>query len=314
MWKVYAPIVLFVAGVVVLNSSAYIITETQQAIITQFGQPKGNAIVEPGLHWKLPFIQKVLRFDKRWLEWDGGVAEMPTSEKTFVVVDAYARWRISDPLKFYQSLGTENVAQTRLDDIINSAVRNVVASHRIIEVVRMSNREFTRMEDSAVLEELQQQEGMPEVELGRRKLAQMVQEKASEAMPDYGIKLVDVQFQRVIYTQSVKKKVFDRMVAERNRIAERYRSEGQGKQAEILGKKERELKEIRSEAYRKAERIKGEADAKATAIYADSHSRDPELYQLMKRLDSYRNAVDENTTLLMSTDSEFYQSLTSSRP
>ncbi|MEL6339780.1 MAG: protease modulator HflC [Myxococcota bacterium] len=291
---------------IVASASLYVVDEREQVIITQFGEPVGEAVTEPGLHVKAPFIQRVLRFEKRWLEWDGDESEMPTDEKTYVFVDTYARWRIVDPLKFYTSVGNERGAQSRLDDIIDSETRNVVAAHKIIEVVRSSNRAFSSSEESSILRAGRDQ---PTVEQGREALAKMVLERASVAMPDFGIELVDVQFQRVNYTAKVEAEIFNRMTSERKRIAELYRSEGQGKRAEILGKKDRELKTISSSAYKQVQEIKGDADAKATAIYADAYNRDPELYKLVKSLETYEDALSEDSTMVLSTDSEFLKTL-----
>ena len=302
-------IIAAVAGAllaIVASASLYVVDEREQVIITQFGEPVGEAVTEPGLHVKAPFIQRVLRFEKRWLEWDGDESEMPTDEKTYVFVDTYARWRIVDPLKFYTSVGNERGAQSRLDDIIDSETRNVVAAHKIIEVVRSSNRAFSSSEESSILRAGREQ---PTGELGREALAMIVVERASVAMPDFGIELVDVQFQRVNYTAKVETEIFNRMTSERKRIAELYRSEGQGKRAEILGKKDRELKTISSSAYKQVQEIKGDADAKATAIYADAYNRDPELYKLVKSLETYEDALSEDSTMVLSTDSEFLRTL-----
>lgn len=301
-------IALGVVGFFTLISATYTVSEVEQVIITQFGEPKGSPITEPGLHFKLPFVQKVNRFDKRWLEWDGSADEMPTREKTYVWVDTYARWRIQDPLKFFQSVRDERGAQSRLDDIIDSETRNVIASHNLIEVVRSSNRAFTRAETDEV-EGAGASEGRNKVVVGRSKLTQLILEKAQAAMPDYGIELVDVQFQRVNYTDSVQRKVFERMISERKRIAELYRSQGQGERNIILGKKEKELLTIESEAYRKVEELKGQADAKATSIYADAYKLDPKLYRLLKSLESYRMTIDEDSVMLLSTDTEYFRGL-----
>ncbi|MEM6731828.1 MAG: protease modulator HflC [Myxococcota bacterium] len=303
-------VIAIIAAAVVVGlgaGSLYVVDEREQVIITQFGKPVGEPIVEPGLKFKLPFVQKVLRFEKRWLEWDGDESEMPTREKTYVFVDTYARWRIVDPLKFFTSVGTEIGAQSRLDDIIDSETRNVVAAHDLIEVVRSSNREFAAALEEEVFEEARVQ---PKIEEGRDSLARQVLERASKAMPDFGIELVDVQFQRVNYTDSVERKIFDRMISERKRIADKYRSEGQGQRAEILGRKERELKTIESEAYRKVEEIKGGADAKATAIYANAYNRDPQLYKLLKSLETYETALSRDSVMVLSTDNEFLEPLT----
>ncbi|MEL6543734.1 MAG: protease modulator HflC [Myxococcota bacterium] len=305
--SVLIGLVVVGAAAIVLFSSTYVVDEREQVIITQFGKPVGEPITEPGLQFKLPFIQKVLRFSKQWLEWDGDESEMPTREKTYIFVDTYARWRIIDPLKFYTSVRDQRGAQSRLDDIIDGETRNVVAAHDLIEVVRSSNREFVSTEESDVLQQGREQ---PKITVGRNELSRMVLERASKAMPDFGIELVDVQFQRVNYTASVEQKIFERMISERRQIAELYRSEGQGERAEILGKMDRELKTIESEAYRKVQEIRGNADAEATKIYADAYNRDPQLYKMLKSLETYENALSRDSTMVLSTDSEFLEALT----
>ncbi len=305
--SVVVALIVIAAAILLLFNSTYVVDEREQVIITQFGKPVGEPFTEPGLHFKLPFIQKVLRFSKQWLEWDGEESEMPTREKTYVFVDTYARWRIVDPLKFYTSVRDERGAQSRLDDIIDGETRNVVAAHDLIEVVRSSNREFANTEESDVLQQGREQ---TQIKVGREELSRMVLERASRAMPDFGIELVDVQFQRVNYTDSVEAKIFDRMSSERKRIAELYRSEGQGERAEILGKKDRELKTINSEAYKQVQELRGDADARATAIYADAYNRDPQLYKLLKSLETYENALSQDSTMILSTDSEFLKTLT----
>ncbi|MEK7705559.1 MAG: protease modulator HflC [Myxococcota bacterium] len=308
MTRGVAIIVGLAVALFVLSSSFYTVSEVEQVVLTQFGEPVDMAVKEPGPHFKLPFIQVVHRFDKRWLDWDGDAGEMPTREKTYISVDTYARWRIVDPLKFFTSVRDERNAQSRLDDIIDSETRNVVAAHDLIEVVRSTDRKF---EVSADYEGEEGGSGTQEheIKVGRDKITRMVLEKAAKAMPDYGIELVDLQFQRVKYTSTVNQKVFERMIAERQRIAERYRSEGQGKRAEILGRKERELKRIESEAYRKVQEIKGQADAQATSTYAAAHNRDPDLYRLIKSLESYRKSIDEETWVILSTDSDYLRPL-----
>jgi modulator of FtsH protease HflC len=305
-------LVAVVAVLLTVNSAGYTVSQVEQAIITQFGEPVGEPITEPGLHWKLPFVQKVYRFDKRWLEWDGSADEMPTREKTYIYVDSYARWRIVDPLKFFTSVQHETGAQSRLDDIIDSETRNVIAAHNLIEVVRSTSRPFEKSEEAALLDDTGG--GTPrtlDVRVGRDKLTRIVLEQAARAMPDFGIELVDVQFQRVNYTESVQNKVFERMVSERRRIAERYRSEGQGSRAEIVGKKERELRTIQSEAYRKEQEIKGKADAEAARIAAESFGADAGLYRLLKSLESYKRTINSDTTLVLSTDADYLKGLVS---
>ena len=299
---------------IVMNASAFVVTEVEQAIITQFGQPIGDAITEPGLHWKVPFVQKVLRFDKRWLEWDGEAAKMPTSEKTYIFVDTFARWRIVDPLKFYQSVRNEREAQKKLDGIIDSETRSVIAANNLIEVVRSSNRQFVEgeVEDdgTAPIANRGTAAVNQNVAEGRQKLTRKILEKAQKVMPDYGIELVDIQFQRVNYTTSVQAKVFDRMIQDRKSIAAAYRSEGEGEAARIRGDRERELLSIESEAYRKVQKIKGDADAEATRVYASAFNRDPKLYELVRSLESYRASFNKDTWLVLSSDSNYLDMLT----
>lgn len=309
--KPLGTIVAAIAAFILISSSAYTVSEVEQVIVTQFGEAVGEPVTDPGLHWKLPFVQTVHRFDKRWLEWDGSPDEMPTAEKTYIWVDTFARWRIKDPLKFLTSVGNERGAQSRLDDIIDSETRNVIASHNLIEAVRASSREFVRTEESVILADQAERTAAAKVTLGRDQLRRMILEKAARAMPDYGIELVDVQFQRVNYTESVQNKVFERMVSERRRIAERYRSEGQGSRAEIVGKKERELRTIQSEAYRKEQEIKGKADAEAARIAAESFGADAGLYRLLKSLESYKRTINSDTTLVLSTDADYLKGLVS---
>ena len=309
------PIVI-IAGLalfILIKSATYTVSEWEQVIITQFGEPIGEAIDTPGLHFKLPIVQDVNRFDKRWLEWDGEASEMPTKEKTYIYVDTYARWRIVDPLKFFESVRDERSAQSRLDDIIDSETRNVIAAHNLIEVVRISNREFVQSADLEVGRAFGDSDGkVPDISEGRDKLTRLILEKAQVVMPEYGIELVDIQFQRVNYTASVKMKVFERMIQDRKSIAAAYRSEGEGESARIRGDKERELKNIQSTAFREAEKIRGAADAESTDIYAEAYERDPKFYRLIKSLDSYRNAIDEDSWIMLSSDSEYFEPLVNS--
>jgi membrane protease subunit HflC len=304
-------IILGVLLIIVLPATVYTLNETEQAIITQLGRPIGGAKTEPGLHFKIPFIQSVHRFDKRWLAWDGDANQITTKDKKFIWVDAYARWRIADPLKFFQSVRDERGAQSRLDDIIDGETRNAVASKDLIEIVRSSNRAFERTEE---VEEFEEQETPPQIEGGRDEITRTVLEESSEVTPNFGIELVDVQFKRINYVEEVRTKVYERMISERQRIAERSRSEGQGRAAEIRGQKERELKSIESEAYKTAEEIRGRADAEATAIYAGAYNKDPGFYQFMKTLETYRNSLDQDVTLILSSDSDFLKFLKNTNP
>jgi membrane protease subunit HflC len=289
-------------------SAFYTVSETEQVVITQFGRPIGRPITQPGLHFKLPFVQEVNVFEKRWLEWDGAANQVPTRDKKYIWVDTYARWRIADPLLFFQRLRDERSAQSRLDDIVDGEARNVIASHDLIEVVRSSNRAF-ELGDAA--QDVISEEAAASVRHGREKITRMILERASIVMPDYGIEMVDVQIQRINYIDTVQAKVFDRMISERKRIADRYRSEGQGKSAEIRGRKERELKKIESEAYRKSQEIMGKADAEATSIYAAAYGRAPELYRFLRTMETYRTTVDGKSTVILSTDGDLFRYLRS---
>ncbi len=291
---------------IILIDALYIVSETNQVIITQFGEPIGGAITSPGIHIKVPFIQKAHYFEKRWLEWDGDANQIPTKDKKYIWVDTYARWRISNPLVFFQRVRDERGAQSRIDDIIDGETRNTVANFDLIEIVRSSNREFEMSEETAILD---LSLVVPKISTGREKIAQIILEKCSSITPEFGVELKDVRIKRVNYVDEVQRKVFERMIAERQRIASKYRSEGEGKSAEIRGEKERELKKIQSEAYRKAQEIKGKADAEATRIYAQAYNLDPEFYQFMKTLETYRTTFDPNTWLLITTDSEFLKYL-----
>ncbi len=299
---------IIVGGLLVAASSLYVVSETNQVIITQFGEPKSGTISYPGIHLKVPFIQKANYFEKRWLEWDGDANQINTKDKKYIWVDTYARWRISDPLKFYQRVKDERGAHSRLDDIIDGETRNTVANFDLIEVVRSTNRTFEQTEDSALLD---QSEAMISIGTGRQKIAQIILQESAKITPEFGIELRDVQIKRVNYVDEVQQKVFDRMIAERQRIASRYRSEGDGKSAEIRGQKERELKRIQSGAYKTAQEIKGKADAEATRIYAQAYNLDPEFYQFTKTLETYRTTLDKDTWLVLSTDSEFFKYLKS---
>ena len=271
-----AMIIVLALVVIATLLSVYTTSETEQAILVQFGKPVPGVVSEPGLHVKTPFIQTVHRFDKRWLEFDGDANEIPTKDKKYIFVDTYARWRINDPLRFYQAVRDERGGQSRLDDIVDGETRNAVASFNLIEIVRSSNRAFQVTEDLAGIGAA---EAMATVEMGREKIQAIVLEKAAKITPEFGIELVDVRFKRINYVETVQQKVFDRMISERKRIAERSRSEGQGRAAEIRGQKERDVLAASSQGYRSAQELKGEADAKATAIYARAYGRDPELYQ-----------------------------------
>jgi len=293
---------------ILLVDAVYIVSETNQVIITQFGEPIGGAIARPGMHFKIPFIQKANYFEKRWLEWDGDANQIPTRDKKYIWVDTYCRWRISDPLVFYQRVKDERGAHSRLDDVVDGETRNVIASSDLIEIVRSTNREFNLSEESTLLD---YSEIIGRIQVGRARIAEIILERASRITPEFGVELKDIRIKRVNYVDEVQKKVFDRMIAERNRIASRYRSEGEGRSAEIRGQKERELKIISSEAYKKAQEIKGRAEAEATRIYAQAYNLDPEFYQFLKTLETYRATLASDTWLILTTGSEFLKYLKS---
>jgi modulator of FtsH protease HflC len=290
----------------VVLDSAYVVSETNQVIITQFGEPIGGAVTGAGLHFKMPFIQKANFFEKRWLEWNGDPNQIPTKDKKYIWVHTYCRWRISDPLVYFQRVHDERGAHSRLDDIVDGETRNIIAQFDLIEIVRTSNRTFEMTEDAALLDF---SEVVGKIQTGRDKIAKLILDSSAKITPMFGVELKDVQIKRVNYVDEVQRKVFDRMIAERKRIASKYRSEGDGKSAEIRGQKERELKRITSEAYRKAQETKGKADAEATRIYAQAYSLDPEFYQFLKTLETYRAALEKETWLILSTDSEFLKYL-----
>jgi membrane protease subunit HflC len=293
------PVIL--AALFLLNSAVYTVNETEQAIRVQFGRPVGGLVKTPGLHVKVPFIQVVHRFDKRWLEYDGDATEIPTRDKKYIWVDTYARWRIADPLRFFQAVRDERGAQSRLDDIVDGETRNAVASYNLIEVVRSSNREF---EITGELEGIGAAEAMAKISAGRSKIAEIILEKAAKITPEFGIELVDVRFKRINYVDTVQQKVFERMISERKRIAERSRSEGQGRAAEIRGQMERDVLAATSAGYRSAQELKGEADGKATAIYARAFNKDADFFQFWRTMEALESSVDARTWLILTTDSE----------
>ncbi|MFQ5600357.1 MAG: protease modulator HflC [Candidatus Krumholzibacteriia bacterium] len=292
--------------VVALGNPFYTVNEWEQVVITQFGKPIGDAVREPGLHLKMPFIHKINPFERRWLEWDGDADQVPTRDKKFIWVDAYARWRISDPLLFFQSVQHERRAQTRLDDILDGATRKAIANWDLIEVVRSSNR---ALEDAPEITDVETESWVREISHGRHKITRDILDQASKTATNYGIELVDVRIKRINYVETVREKVYDRMISERKRIAQKSRSEGEGRAAEIRGQKERELKRITSEAYRTAQEVRGRADAKATRIYAEAYGKAPDFYAFMQTLESYQESIDEKTWLVLSTDGDFYRYL-----
>ncbi len=286
--------------------SLYVVTENEQIVVTQFGRPIGSPVVAPGLHLKTPLIQRVNRFEKRFLEWDGYPTQIPTSDKKFIWVNAVVRWRIHDALLFFQRVRDERGAQSRLDDILDGELRNAVAKHPLVEIVRTTNREFIPSDELIAGEET---EIFQKIQYGRERITREILDAARPRLAELGIELLDVRIKRVNYVEEVRKKVFERMVSERQRIAAKYRSEGQGESARILGEKERDLKVITSEAYRKAQEVIGRADAEAARIYAEAYGRDQEFYRFVKTLETYVGTVDAKTLLLLSTDGDFYKYL-----
>ncbi len=293
-------------GLILLLSSAYTVDETEQVIVLQFGKVK-KTITSAGLYFKLPFIQDVRSFDKRILEWDGDANEVPTQDKRYIWVDTFARWRIVDPLQFYQSVNNERNAHSRLDDIIESATRNFISENLLIEVVRNSNRELeTTIEEQ---ESFGLETAVQQIAKGREAITKLILKNAAVIMPQYGIELLDIKIKRINYREDVRQKVYERMISERKRIAQKYRSEGGGRKAEIDGEREKEFQIITSGAYRTAQEIIGRADAEATKIYAEAFNKDPDFYAFLQTLESYRTTMNTNTTLILSTDSEFLKYL-----
>ncbi|MCK4623247.1 MAG: protease modulator HflC [Desulfuromonadales bacterium] len=301
-----APIIfiVIVAAMLIGRGGLYVVNEAEQAIVTQFGKPVGD-VIYPGLHFKIPFAQEVTRFERRILKWDGDPNQIPTKDKKFIWVDTTARWRISDPLLFYKTVATERGAQGRLDDIIDSVVRDTVSGRLLVELVRGQDYVSSTEETFEV-------DGVPIAKkdlVGREEILATILEEARTSIPEYGIELLDVQIKRINYVEQVRTRVYERMINERKKVAAQYRSEGEGEQAEILGKMQRELKEISSEAYRKALEFRGAADAEAAAIYAAAYNQDKEFYAFTRTMESYIKSIRKNARLIISTDSDYYQYL-----
>ncbi|MFP6573022.1 MAG: protease modulator HflC [Vicinamibacterales bacterium] len=302
-------IIVLLAIVFLLDQATYTVSETEQVIVTQFGNPVGDPVTSPGLHFKVPFIQRINVFDNRFLEWDGNPNQVPTRDRRFILVDTYARWRITDPLLFFQRLRDERGAQSRLDDILDGETRNAVAQHNLIELVRSTNRnaadvQIESEEEAVILEPLEQ---------GRQEITREILQTAAGRTADLGIELLDLRLKRINYVAEVQQDVFARMIAERQRVAEEFRSEGQGEAARIDGERERELAQIVSEAYRIAEELRGKADATATAVYAEAYNRDADFYAFTKSMETYEQTMDGETVFILDTDSEFLRFLDSSR-
>ena len=296
-------VIVLIAAAVVLYESAFVVSETEQVVITQFGKIVRDPIVDPGLKFKVPFIEKASFFPKNIQEWDGEPGQIPTLDKTFIWVDAFARWKIVDPVKFFQTVNNRFNAVSRLNDIIDPAVRNFITSYRLIEAVRKSNRELDTTEVG--LEDQEKKPHLYVISLGREKITQGVLEQAQPKVAQFGIELVDVKIKGINYVEEVRKSVYDRMIAERKQIAEKFRSEGKGEAQKVLGQKERDLQEITSEAYRIAQEVKGKADAEAAKIYAEAYGIDPDFYAFTQTLEIYNESLNKDASLLLSTDSEF---------
>jgi len=300
-------IIIAVAALILIYNAAYTINETEQVVITQFGRIVGEPKKEPGLKFKIPFIQKANYFHKNLLEWDGDPGQIPTLDKTFIWVDTFARWKIIDPVLFFQTVNNRFAAVGKLNDIIDPAVRNFITSHSLIEAVRNSSRQMDTFEIG--IDDNRKQDVTYAIKVGREIITQGILKQAQPKLAKFGIKLVDVKVKRINYVEEVRNSVYKRMIAERRQIAEKFRSEGKGEARKIFGEKERDLKQITSEAYKIAQEVKGKADAKATKIFADAFGVDPEFYSFTKTLELYTSALDDKSTLILSTDSEFLKYL-----
>lgn len=306
-----AALIVVLAVLAVLSGVFFTVNQTEQVIITQFGKPIGEPITEPGLHLKTPLIQTVNRLDKRFLEWDGAPVGIPTKDKTYIHVDAFGRWRISDPLQYFLRIRDERSAQSRLEDILGSEIRNAIAKHELIEIVRTDKdrkplRDETLVAGQAALGAIGT---LPQIYTGRQKIETAIKEAAAVKLKEFGIELLDLRLKRVNYNPEVLDRIYQRMISERQQIAQRFRSEGEGEAAKIAGQKERDLNEIQSTAYRQVQQIRGEADAKASEIYARAYTQNPQaadFYQFLKSMETYRRIFAKDSTLVLSTDSELF--------
>lgn len=297
------------ALIIILFNASYFVDEKETVIITQFGEIRGEPITDPGLHFLIPFIQKVNKLEKRFLEWDGQPEDITTGDKVNITVDTYARWRISDPVLYFQRLGNERKASNRLGEILNDQARNTIAKNELIELVRTSNREILQPDIDAT--DLMP-ENFPKINIGREQITREIIKEAAEKTRELGIELLDLRFKRIKYVESVQKRIFERMRSERMRIADKFRSEGQGEKSKILGDKERDLKEIESDAYRIAQEIRGNADARATTIYAAAYDRNTDtrdFYRFLKTMETYEQTMTEKDLLVLSTKSDFFKFL-----
>ena len=318
MTKAIAIVVLLVLGTYVTASSVYTVNEVEQMIITQFGKPVGEPVTTAGLKFKVPYIQDVNPIDKRVLEWDGPPADMPTKDKLYISVDLFARWRITDPLQYFLRLRDERSAQSRLDDILGSETRNAIAKHELIEIIR-TTKDRVPLRDALLTDAERKQDigSLVPIQKGRKLVEAEIFAAAADKVRVFGIELLDIRFKRINYNESVRPKIYDRMISERRQIAERFLSEGNGEAARIRGNRVRDLNKIQSEAYRQVEEIRGVADAKATEIYASAYNQSPEsaaFYEFTRTMQAYQSIIGENTTLVLSTDSELFKFLKGMTP
>ncbi|MGA8294216.1 MAG: protease modulator HflC [Rhodoplanes sp.] len=305
-------------GIFVAISAIYTVSEVEQVIITQFGKPVGDPVTTAGLKVKIPFIQNVNAIDKRVLEWDGNPSDMPTKDKLYISVDLFARWRITDPLQYFLRLRDERSAQSRLDDILGSETRNAVAKHELIEIIR-TTKDRVPLRDTLLTEAEREQHigSLVPIQKGRKLVEQEIFSAAAEKVRVFGIELLDIRFKRINYNESVRPKIYDRMISERRQIAERFLSEGNGEAARIRGNRVRDLNKIQSEAYRQVEEIRGVADAKATEIYAGAYNQSPEsvsFYEFTRTMQAYKTIIAANTTLVLSTNSDLFKFLKGMAP
>jgi len=305
--------VLFIVLILIgfISGTLYVIDESQQAVIIQFGRPVRGPIKTAGLHFKMPFLQEVHYFEKRIMDWDGYPNQIPTKDKKYIWVDTTARWRIYEPLRFLRTVDNELGAQIRLDDIINAATRDAVTNHLLIETIRNSNRIIDEKQEGEEDAIISMETPLERIDVGRRELTRLILEKAKSLAHQYGIDIIDVRVKRINYVEDVRNTVYDRMIAERKRAAEKYRSEGQGRFAEIQGLVAKELKQISSEAFREAQTIMGHADAEASNIYAQAYSQDPDFYSFLKTIETYEDTIDGHSTIILTTDSDYYKLLKS---
>jgi membrane protease subunit HflC len=310
---VIAVVGLLAVGMYVSTSSIYTVSEVEQAIITQFGKPVGEPVTTAGLKFKVPFIQDVNPIDRRVLEWDGNPSDMPTKDKLYISVDLFARWRITDPLQYFLRLHDERSAQSRLDDILGSETRNAVAKHELIEIIR-TTKDRVPLRDTLLTEAEREQDigSLVPIQKGRKLVEEEIFAAAAEKVRVFGIELLDIRFKRINYNESVRPKIYDRMISERRQIAERFLSEGNGEAARIRGNRVRDLNKVQSEAYRQVEEIRGVADAKATEIYASAYNQSPKsvaFYEFTRTMQAYKAMISENTTMVLSTDSDLFKFL-----